>query len=145
MKAWANESEGRRSKKAKERTSRFARLLLFATAAALAASTAPVDARSRLELRISRYFLPAGSDFSVVVWVEPHEENRELTVFVDSPDYFRSSMEPLEGADAARTHQFHFKSLPAGQYSLVARLEGTKGVREVTSSEFTVGLSALRK
>ena len=125
---------------------RLLRALLVATTAALVPITPThVDARSRLQLRISSYFLPAGSDLSVVVRVEPEEENRELTVFVDSGDYFRSSMEQLEGADAARAHQFRFKSLPAGQYSLVARLAGTKGVREVTSSEFTVGLSTFRK
>jgi hypothetical protein len=140
MEAWASES-----KRWWQKRVRLARALMVATTAALVASTAPLDARSRLQLRISSYFLPAGSDLSVVVRVEPDEENRELTVFVDSADYFRSSMEPLDGADAARAHQFRFKSLPAGQYALVARLEGTKGVREVTSSEFTVGLSALRR
>ena len=139
MEAWASESNRRRQK------TKLVRMFLLATTAALMASTAPLDARSRLQLRISSYFLPAGSDLSVVVRVEPDEENRELTVFVDSGDYFRSSMEPLDGADAARAHQFRFKSLPAGQYSLVARLEGTKGVREVTSSEFTVGPSSLRR
>jgi hypothetical protein len=140
MDAWTSDSNRRRQK-----TTKLVQVFLLATTAALVVSTAPLDARSRLQLRISSYFLPAGSDLSVVVRVEPDEENRELTVFVDSGDYFRSSMEPLDGADAARAHQFSFKSLPAGQYSLVARLEGTKGVREVTSSEFTVGPSALRR
>jgi len=102
-------------------------------------------AASLLHLRMSSYFLTAGADLSVVVSVEPDDENRSLTVFVDSADYLRSSMETLEGADAARAHQFRFKSLPAGQYELVARLEGPKGTREVTTAEFLVGAMGTHK
>src|SRR5436190_10628658 len=87
-------------------------------------------ASSALQLRLSGRVLPVAGDLSVVVRIEPNDENRDVTVFVDSGEYMRSSSEQLEGADAARAHQFWFKHLPAGQYELVARLDGTTGTRE---------------
>jgi hypothetical protein len=95
-----------------------------------------------LQLRLSGRVLPVAGDLSVVVRVEPNDENRNLTVFVDCGEYMRSSSEQLEGADAARAHQFWFKHLPAGQYELVARLDGTTGTRDVASSNFVVGTTA---
>jgi len=95
--------------------------------------------RSLVQLRLSGRTLPVASDLLVVVTVERDEENRDLTVMVDSGEYMRSSSEELEGADAARAHQFWFKHLPAGDYTVVARLEGSKGTREVAHSEFIVG------
>jgi len=99
-----------------------------------------VDAAGALlQLRLSGRVLPVAADLSVVVRIEPDDQNRDLTVLIDSGEYMRSSSDQLEGADAARTHQFWFKHLPPGEYELVARLEGSTGTREVERSNFVVG------
>jgi len=114
-----------------------------AAIAVLGFAAARADAAaSQLQLRLSGRVLPVAGDLSVVVRIEPNDENRDLTVFVDSGEYMRSSSEELEGADAARTHQFWFKHLPAGKYELIARLDGTTGTREIANSNFVVGATA---
>src|SRR3954454_17248166 len=94
-------------------------------ATAVLPAAAAKAASPLLQLRLSGRALPVAADLSVVVRVEPDDRNRDLVVMVDSGDYMRSSSEQLDGADAARAHQFWFKHLPEGQYALVAQLDGT--------------------
>src|SRR4051794_18547567 len=82
--------------------------LTIAGVAATAAAAHVAGAVPLLQLRLSGRILPAQSDLSVIVRVEPDADNRALTVLVDSADYLRSSSEQLDGADEARAHQFWF-------------------------------------
>jgi hypothetical protein len=99
----------------------------------------PTSAHSTIDMRLSGHILSVASDLSVVVRIEPAADNRTITVVVDSADYLRASSRELEGADAPVAHQFWFKHLPEGDYSVVATLDGAKGIREVASAEVQVG------
>jgi len=116
-----------------------------AVAAGVLTAAAATAAVPLLDLRLSGRVLPLAGDLSVVVRVEPDDRNRDLVVLVDSGDYMRSSSEQLDGADAARTHQFWFKHLPEGRYALVVQLDGTDGTRATSRSDFVVGGAAIRK
>ena len=48
------------------------------------------------------------------VLVARDDTNRSLRWEVDGPDYFRASQRDLDGAAAARRHEFMLRDLPAG-------------------------------
>lgn len=54
--------------------------------------------------------------------VEPHADNRRLTMSADSGAYARSSTRQLDGDGAPRKHVMLFSHLPAGEYTFEARL-----------------------
>jgi hypothetical protein len=110
----------------------FANLTAIAVALAVAASgaTAP-DASEPLELFVQPIVTPAPGAVRVVVTVDRHPDNRALVIEADSPAFFRSSLRQLEGEADARTHTVLLKSLPAGVYTITARLTGTSGSRAV--------------
>lgn len=54
--------------------------------------------------------------------VEPHADNRRLTMIADSGSYYRSSVRQLDGNGAPRRHVMLFTHLPAGKYTFEARL-----------------------
>jgi hypothetical protein len=81
----------------------------------------PSGAGERVGLRLSptiAAFAPA--NLRVVVLVEPDLDNRVLKVIAESPDFYRSSERPLEGAGAPRTNAFEFRNLPSGLYRIQA-------------------------
>lgn len=74
----------------------------------------------------------------VVVTVEPHADNRELVVEADSGSFFTSSTVELDGERAARIQAFTLKELPAGDYSVAARVVQKDGSRQKASAEYMV-------
>ena len=80
----------------------------------------------------------AGSDLRVVVRVQPDAGNRRLLLSVDAPTFYASTERQLDGLDGARAHTFNLKELPAGDYQLVATLEGSDGVRSRVTRAFKV-------
>ena len=99
---------------------------------------APVIAQPPVELRINRRVLPLGSDLRVIVNVARDADNRALTIQADSEDYLRSSTIPLDGDLEAYTHQFWFTHLPIGEYEVVAKVVGSRGVRGTDALTVTV-------
>lgn len=105
-----------------------------AIAFALAAAVSGVMARNAaepLEVSVRPAVTPAPGAVRVVVTVEPHPDNRALVIEADSPAFFRSSLRQLEGEADARTHTLLLTSLPAGVYTITARLRGANGSRGV--------------
>lgn len=80
----------------------------------------------------------AGSDLRVVVRVQPDAGNRRLQLSVDAPTFYASTERQLDGLDGARAHTFNVKELPAGDYQIVATLEGASGVRSRVTRTFKV-------
>jgi hypothetical protein len=74
-------------------------------------------------------------------WVElkiriaPDGGYRRLTVEIDSPAFFRSSLIPLNGAESASTYWFRFDRLPAGDYA--ARVLVERSDRDPARAETT--------
>lgn len=54
------------------------------------------------------------------VWVEPDDQNRLLVVTGVSDDFYRSSWESLDGAQARRVRDLWWKSFPCGFYAFRA-------------------------
>lgn len=80
----------------------------------------------------------AGSDLRVVVRVQPDAGNRRLQLSIDAPTFYASTERQLDGVDGARAHTFNVKELPAGDYQIVATLEGSTGVRSRVTRSFKV-------
>jgi hypothetical protein len=80
----------------------------------------------------------AGADMRVVVRVLPDAGNRRLQLSVDAPTFYASTERQLDGVDGARAHTFNLHELPAGDYQIVAVLEGSDGVRTRITRTFKV-------
>jgi len=91
-----------------------------------------------LEIRLTARFLMPQEWMRSLVRVEPHTDNRLLRVTIDSSNYFRSSDVQLNGASAARSHFFVWKSLPPGAYEVTAIVLGTDGRRSERRATFEV-------
>ena len=63
----------------------------------------------------------------VRAYVRHDAANRLMEVAADSSGFFRSSMVELEGAEAPFEHDFIFRDLPEGEYTVVAVLTGRDG------------------
>jgi hypothetical protein len=80
----------------------------------------------------------AGADIRVVVRVQPEAGNRRLQLSVDAPTFYASTERQLDGMDGARAHTFNVKELPAGEYQIIATLEGSDGIRSRVTRSFKV-------
>ncbi|BCS34256.1 hypothetical protein TBR22_A34850 [Luteitalea sp. TBR-22] len=115
-------------------------MLAQAPAAPAEAQVAEATPTSRLIQSVS--FSPvvafAGSDMRIVVRVQPEAGNRRLQLSVDAATFYASTERQLDGLDGARAHTFNLKELPAGDYQIVATLEGSDGVRSRVTRSFKV-------
>jgi hypothetical protein len=67
--------------------------------------------------------------------VEPNDDNELLEFIIDSPSYFRSSTEELDGGDAPRRYEVRFRDVPAGNYAVLVTLtDRAGGIRQVRHS-----------
>ena len=92
------------------------------------ALTAPrLDGGQRLAIRVSPAVALATALLTVRTTIEPSDDNRMLSIVVDSPTYHRSSEIPLDGKNSQRVNVFAVKGLPAGLYEVRAVLMGPGG------------------
>ena len=68
-----------------------------------------------------------GQDIRAIVRVRPDVGNRLLTVALDAADFYSSTERSLDGAEAARTVEFFFRTLPAGEYVLHVQVADASG------------------
>lgn len=80
----------------------------------------------------------AGADMKIVVRVQPEAGNRRLQLSVDGATFYASTERQLDGVDGARAHTFNLHELPAGDYQIVAVLQGNDGVRSRITRSFKV-------
>jgi len=59
--------------------------------------------------------------------LEPSDENRRLSVTLDSEGYSTSSDIPLEGRNSARLNVIELRDVPSGLYEVRAELSGMNG------------------
>lgn len=116
--------------------------LAQASAPATPVDPSPVAETAHSKLIQSVTFSPviafAGADLRVVVRVQPDAGNRRLQLSVDAPTFFASTERQLDGIEGARAHTFNVRELPAGDYQIVATLEGADGVRSRVTRSFKV-------
>lgn len=118
-----------------------------APAVATAPVTAPAIVEDKADVPLSRLIQSvtvspvvafAGADMKIVVRVQPDSGNRRLQLSVDAPTFYASTERQLDGVDGARAHTFSLHELPAGEYQIVAVLEGSDGVRSRITRSFKV-------
>jgi hypothetical protein len=106
-------------------------------------SVLPVDGGQPLRLAVT----PAQSFAPANVWIrtriEPHAENRMLTIITDGPAYYRSSEIQLDGEQAPRTMEVRVSSLPGGDYEVYAVLTDSSGHERATAHQAATVLSTL--
>jgi hypothetical protein len=110
-------------------------LLAFSLFASLAASS---SASEPMWMRVTTSTVMAPAHMKVLVFVEPHAENRLLTIEVDGMPLYRASDVQLEGARAKRAHLLEVTGLTAGEYVVRASVHGAGSVRAVNEQRITV-------
>ena len=81
-----------------------------------------------VEIRPAGHYYIEPANVRVTVAVEPNDDNRILRIEADGDLLFRSSDITLSGANAARLYSIYFNNLPAGTYTLRARVLGPSDV-----------------
>ena len=110
-----------------------------------ALSTERSPAKEIVEIRVRGHYYAAPATVSVIVAVEPGQQNRALLVEADGEDYYRSSEIELDGDKEKRLHSIEFKSLPAGEYILRAQVRSKTGIIGRAEAELVVtGITGVR-
>ena len=86
-----------------------------------------------LKVQISPLVAAAPAFISVRTFVDASDDNRELEVIAESPDFARRSSIELNGRRSPAMNVFDFANLPAGQYEVSAVLTGANGVRAMST------------
>jgi hypothetical protein len=92
-----------------------------------------LQSRELLKVQISPLVAAAPAFITVRTFVDASDDNRELEVVAESPDFARRSSIELNGRRSPAVNIFDFANLPAGRYDVSAVLMGTNGVRATTS------------
>ena len=102
-------------------------------------SVASGDAtENRLRIDVSPRISTAPAAVRVRAYVTPDAKNRLLQVVADSDSFYRSSLVPLDGVNAALITETVFKNLPGGEYEVSVALVAADGGRTVDKREVTV-------
>jgi hypothetical protein len=86
-----------------------------------------IEAGPRVAIRVSPAVAFAPAVLSVRTTVEPSDENRLLSIEVNSSTYSRTSEIPLDGKNAQRTSVIELRDVPTGLYEVRAVLVGPNG------------------
>jgi hypothetical protein len=103
------------------------KLSTVASLCALVLSAPHLSGGQRLAIRVSPAVALAPALVTVRTTIEPSDDNRMLSIVVDSPTYHRSSEIPLDGKNAQRVNVVELKGLPTGLYEVRAVLVGPGG------------------
>jgi hypothetical protein len=98
-----------------------------------------IRASEMLTIRVSPIVSAAPAVITVRAFVEAHADNRALDIIAESRDFYTSSRVTLNGADAPRVNEIHFRSLPQGSYAVTVILVGTRGRRALLTRTIVVG------
>lgn len=121
---------------------------MFSTAVALslhvllvasgAGQRAVADPTADLTIDIVPAILRQNQEIRAVVRVRPDSANRTLTVALDAGEFYSSTERNLDGDRAARTYEFYFRKLPAGEYRLNVQVADAAGRIRMAERRITV-------
>jgi hypothetical protein len=100
---------------------------IAAVATALLVAAPQARSSQHLALHVSPIVAMAPAALTIRTTIEPNDDNRMLTVVLDSGDYGRSSDLPLEGRNSARLNVIELRDVPSGLYEVRAVLTGSHG------------------
>lgn len=87
----------------------------------------PAGAKSGVTLTVSPQLAMEPGWAHVMVRVERDPENRSLRVTADGPEYYRSSLQQLDGESAPAVRQLKLEGMPSGKYVVRATLTRADG------------------
>lgn len=93
----------------------------------LAGSVLPAGARSGVTMSVSPQLAMEPGWAHVMVRIERSAENRSLRVVADGPEYYRSSLQQLDGESAPAVRQLKLQGMPSGKYILRATVTRADG------------------
>lgn len=115
------------------------RNLVFSIATVTILGVAGSDAtEARLRIEVTPRVSPAPASVRVRAIVPPDAANRALQIVADSGAYYRSSMVPLDGANAAEVTETMLKNLPGGEYEVSVALIDADGRRTIDRRQVMV-------
>src|SRR5262245_51890630 len=91
---------------------------LLAVIALLGVVPGQAAASNRLRIEVTPRISSAPAQVRIVAFVTPSADNRGLQITADSGEFFRSSLLPLDGDNAAVVTETSFKNLPGGEYEI---------------------------
>jgi hypothetical protein len=104
------------------------RLFMVALLLTLVIVAPPVKGNQRVAIRVSPVVAMEPAALTIRATVEPSDENRKLSVTLDSDSgYSTSSDIPLEGRNSARLKVVEIRDVPSGLYEVRAVLMGPTG------------------
>jgi hypothetical protein len=101
-------------------------VLFFLLTIALGAASGDAT-ENRLRVEVRPRFSTAPAVVRIRAIVAPDATNRALHIVVDSDSFYRSSLVPLDGANAAAITETLLKNLPGGEYEVTVALIGGDG------------------
>ena len=104
------------------------RFFLVALLLSLVVVGPAVKGSQRVAIRVSPVVAMEPAALTIRATVEPSDENRKLSVTLDSNGgYSTSSDIPLEGRNSARLNVVELRDVPSGLYEVRAVLMGSSG------------------
>lgn len=100
----------------------------FALALLIAGSVLPAGAKSGVTMSVSPQLAMEPGWANVMVRIERNAGNRSLRVEADGPEYYRSSLQQLDGESAPAVRQLRLAGMPSGKYivrATVTRADGS--------------------
>ena len=117
------------------------RLAALTIATVALVGVAQGDAKeARLRLDVSPRITHAPGAFRIRATVPRQASNRTLHVIADSGEYYRSSLIPLDGENAAMITELFLENLPRGAYQVSVVLTDAEGKETVESRLVAVGM-----
>ena len=119
--------------------------IIFCFAIMVPLTVASGDAAdSPLRIEVSPRISSAPAVVRIRAIVTPNAVNRALHIVIDSGSYYRSSMVPLDGANAAAVTETTLKNIPGGDYEVTVALVDASGhPRTMDRREVTVSSTPL--
>jgi hypothetical protein len=103
-------------------------LFLMAVFGALIVSAPTLNGTPRVAIHVTPAVAMEPAELTIRTTVEPHADNRKLSITIDSDAYTSSSDVPLEGSNAARLNVLAIRDVPSGLYEVRAVVSGSTGV-----------------
>ena len=103
-----------------ERRVRMRRWILLIAAAGILTGATPTTGGETISITVRPAVTGYRGTVRLKVVVERNDKNRSLRWEIDGAEYYRSSQRELDGAGAARIHEFLLRDLPAGEFEVRA-------------------------
>jgi hypothetical protein len=123
----ASDTDARRTALRLDGNGDMKRFFLITLLFALMVAAPPVHGGQRVALHVSPIVAMEPALLTIRASVEPSEDNRKLSVTLDSDAYSTTSEIDLEGRNAARLNVIELRDVPSGLYEVRAVVSGAKG------------------